>query len=180
MVDIGKGDKGKTIRKRSIFVYLPSEETAKTWKELSDKAGSSISKFVIEHVENSLRQEDEKDGYIPRLQLLEELRRLREENKDLQKRTRLLDTVVDRYEKELQTHRMKSFADEEFRGRRKYETQLLEAFKKHKEIRKDALLNVVNADSSDKVAIKAIRVTLENLERYGMVEELGGKWRWLL
>jgi hypothetical protein len=180
MVKKGKGDQGKTINERAIYPYVPSLEMARKWKQLSEKAGITISKFVVEHVENSLRQEDQKDGYIPRLQLLEELRRLREENKDLLKRTRLLDTVVDRYEKELQTYRMKSFADEEFRGRRKYESQLVEEFKKHKEIRKESLLNVVNADPSDKVTVKALRVTIENLERYGMIKDLGGKWRWLL
>ena len=54
-------DKTETIKQRAIYVYLPSIEMAEEWKKRAEKAGISISKFVIEHVENSLRQEEGED-----------------------------------------------------------------------------------------------------------------------
>ena len=51
--------KTETIKERSIYVYLPSHEMVKAWKKRAKKQGASISKFVIEHVENSLQLADE-------------------------------------------------------------------------------------------------------------------------
>jgi hypothetical protein len=53
----GKKSKTETIKKRAIYVYLPSEEMVKEWKELAGKTGTSLSKFVIGHVMNSLGKE---------------------------------------------------------------------------------------------------------------------------
>ncbi len=41
-------DKTKTIKQRAIYVYLPSLEMAQDWKDRSKKAGTSISKYVVE------------------------------------------------------------------------------------------------------------------------------------
>ena len=45
--------KNKELKKRAIYVYPPSE-MAEKWKKTASKASTSISKFVIEHVENSI------------------------------------------------------------------------------------------------------------------------------
>jgi hypothetical protein len=180
MVEIGKGPKGKTLRERSVFVYLPSEEMTKNWKELSDKAGCSISKFVIEHVENSLRQEDEKDDYIPRVELLDELRRIKEENQELQKQKKQLDIVIERHEKDLQTYQMKQWTDENYLGRSKYNIKLIREFQKRKEIRKEMLLGLMNVDPLKKDHVKALNAIIEDLEKLDFIKDMGGKWRWLL
>jgi hypothetical protein len=49
--------KTETIKQRAIYVYLPSQEMVDRWKKLAKEHGTSISKFVAENVENSLRQE---------------------------------------------------------------------------------------------------------------------------
>lgn len=48
------------LTNRAIYVYLPTVQMADEWKSLADKAKISISKFVIEHVDNSLNQEKDK------------------------------------------------------------------------------------------------------------------------
>ena len=180
MVEIGKGPKGKTIRERSVFVYLPSEETAKTWKELSDKAGCSISKFVIEHVENSLLQEQEKEGYAPRAVLLDELRRLREEIREIQKQNKMLNTVVERQDEELRYNRMKQvdIADKVFDGNRMLESRLVEEFIRRTEIRKENVLDILGVKPSDGETVKSVDRQIEILERYKLLKDMGGKWRW--
>ncbi len=54
-------NKGKTetIKDRLICVYLLSEEMAEYSKSVTGKAGLSISKFVMESGENSLKKEEE-------------------------------------------------------------------------------------------------------------------------
>jgi hypothetical protein len=51
--------KNKCLTDRAIYVYLPTVGMADQWKSMADKSKISISKFVIEHVENSLKQEEE-------------------------------------------------------------------------------------------------------------------------
>lgn len=77
-----KNYKTDTIKQRAIYVYLPSIETANRWKKIADDEKISISKFVMEHVENSLNQAKD---HIPRAELIENLQNLKEENDELRK-----------------------------------------------------------------------------------------------
>ena len=60
--------KTETIKARSIYVYLPSEEMVDDWKEKAKSSGLSISKFVQEHVEKSMNYENE-DTFVSRGEL---------------------------------------------------------------------------------------------------------------
>ncbi len=60
--------KTKTIKDRSIYVYLPSEEMARRWKDQADRNGISVSKFVTDRVEDSLRREEGEEGYASRVE----------------------------------------------------------------------------------------------------------------
>jgi mRNA-degrading endonuclease RelE of RelBE toxin-antitoxin system len=46
--------KTETIKQRALYIYLPSLDMAEEWKRLAEKDKTSISKFIIENVENSL------------------------------------------------------------------------------------------------------------------------------
>jgi hypothetical protein len=179
MVVGSQESKSATIKQRAIYVYLPSHEMVARWKQLAERSGGSISKFVIEHVENSLRQEEGEEEYISRTELVDEIRVLREENRELQKRNRMLDTVVDRLEKELREYRSKPFAEDEAVGVRKYQSDLLDLFKKRGVIRKDELLELLDVDPSETVTIKGIRKQIEGLEEYGVIRDVGAKWKWV-
>jgi len=98
-----KPDRGKaeTIKDRAVYVYLPSLEMVENWRRRAEKAGVSISKFVVERVEDSIRREE---GYLSRAELVkrsrgaeEELRKLREENRLLKRLVKNLDNELKRY-----------------------------------------------------------------------------------
>ncbi len=112
ITSIGKKPKTEPIRERSIYVYLPSKQMVDQWKEMAGQAGMSISKFVTEHVTNSLQQERDQEGYISRTQLLDEMRTLNEENKELRKKIKMLNTLVDRLEEEVRSYRIKPFLED--------------------------------------------------------------------
>ncbi|MCP8320491.1 MAG: hypothetical protein H3Z52_06085, partial [archaeon] len=65
--------KTRTIKERAVYVYLPSLEMVKGWKSEADKAGVSISKFVIDRVEDSIRREEGEEGYLSRVELIKKL-----------------------------------------------------------------------------------------------------------
>jgi len=167
-----------SIRERSIYVYLPGVEMVKQWKNMADQSGMSISKFVIEHVNNSLQQEQNKESYESRSELLDEIRTSKEENKEQCKKIKMLDTLVDRLESEVRSYRLKPFIEEDFSGVRKYELELINLFKKRKDIRKEDLLDHLGINPMDTNVVKSIKKQIDNLEQYGLLKDIGGKWRW--
>ena len=108
--------KTETIKKRAVYVYLPSIGMAEDWKERAEKAGTSISKFVIERVEDSIRREEGEEGYLTRLALIQRLNNTEEELKRLRRDNRLLKKLVDNLDNELKRHRAKPFTEEAFMG----------------------------------------------------------------
>ena len=179
MVNASRESKSATIKQRAIYVYLPSHEMVARWKQLAGKSGGSISKFVIEHVENSVRQEEGAEEYISLTELVDEIRVLREENRELQKRNRMLDTVVDRLEKELREYRSKPFVEDDAVGVRKYQSDLLDLFRKRGVVRKDEVVELLGVDRSEIVTIKGIFKQIEGLEEYGVIKDVGAKWKWM-
>ena len=172
--------KSATIKKRAVYVYTPTFEMIDKWKKLADDVGVSISKFVIEHVENSLRQEEGEVDYESRLDLIEKNKMLQEENLDLQKKCKMLDTVVERLERELREYRIKPFVDDDVIGVRQYQGDLINLFKRRGVVRKDEVLSSLGVDPSDTFVIKGIRKQISGLEEYGIIKDVGARWKWLL
>ncbi|MFA9436633.1 MAG: hypothetical protein ACEROO_05870, partial [Candidatus Bathyarchaeota archaeon] len=72
-------DKTKTIKQRAIYIYLPSLDMTADWKRRAKEQGSSISKFVVERVEESISREEEDDRYQGKLELVEHLGKAEDE-----------------------------------------------------------------------------------------------------
>jgi len=170
-----KNYKTDTIKQRAIYVYLPSIETANRWKKIADDEKISISKFVMEHVENSLNQVKD---HIPRAELIKNLQKIKEENDELRKQNKMLNKVVDSLDEELRSLRLKSFLDPVGDGIRRYEGDLIDLFRRRKFVRNDEILDVLNIDVSDSDSIKAINKQIENLQRYGLIKVVAGGWKW--
>ena len=170
-----KFGKTETIKQRAIYVYLPSIETSNRWKKIADKEKISISKFVNEHVENSLNQEKE---HTPRVKLIENLQRFKEGNDELRKQNMILNKVVDSLDEELRSFRLQPFLDPRSTGIRQYEKELIETLRKRRLLRNDEILDVLNIDSKDKESIKAINKQLDNLQSYGLITVVPGGWKW--
>ncbi len=171
---------GKTenIKERAIYVYLPSVRLVENWKEAAKRRGTSVSKFVAEHVENSLRQGDE-SGYKSRGELWKEIKRLREELKETARQKRLLDLVVDKLEKEVRRYRAQPFLQTDFEGVRSFQKELIEALRKGGVISSKELLSKLDIDPFEHEAVKAINKQLEILQAYGLVESSPRGWRWV-
>ncbi len=170
--------KTKTIKDRAIYVYLPSVDMVENWKRLADKRGTSVSKFVREHVENSLRQETE-PSYKSRGELLKELRELKEKLAEERKKTRRLDLLVEKLERELRRYRAKPFLEENFAGVRRFQKELVEALREGGVVSNEEVLSRLGIDRSEHQAIKAVSTQLEILQSYGLVEATPRGWRWV-
>jgi len=174
----GVKKKTETIKERSIYVYLPSHEMVRDWKKQAKKQGVSISKFVIEHVENSLQQEED-PSYSSRGELVNELCKLKDELKDLKSDNRQKKVVIDRLENELRRYRSEVFLEEGFEGVRTYDKELVGILKQREVIDDGGLLRELNIDPRESDLVKAVSKQLENLEAYGLVAFTRRGWRWI-
>jgi uncharacterized membrane protein YheB (UPF0754 family) len=174
----GKKSKTETIKERAIYVYLPSEEMVKEWKELAGKTGTSLSKFVIGHVMNSLGKNEGSRDEIPE-DVQEEIDSMREEMKKLQKENKMRKIVQERLEKDLQKYRLEPFAKKGFKGKRKYLYDLVEILKRRKYITNDDILDLLHVEPKETDTIQALLTQLESLEAFGIIEMTPKGWRWI-
>ncbi len=170
--------KNRQLTKRAIYVYLPNVQMANEWKKLAEKARIPISKFVVEYVENSLKQEDKK-GYASRAELIKQLREKDEEITKLKQENRMLKMLTENLDKELKRYRAKPFLEEDFEGIRAYDKELVELLRKSKTIDSDHILRELGIRAKDIELVKAVNKQLENLQAYGLIEPTARGWRWI-
>ena len=170
--------KTKSIKQRSIYVYLPSLEAVKDWKGKAKKTNVSISQFVIEHVSNSLRQEEGEEAYKPRAELIQQLRERDEQIEKLTRESEVLKLALERVEGELRRYRAEPFLDDDFRGIRGYDRRLVELLKKGEAVDSDHLLRLLKINPRETALVKAVSRQLENLEAYGLVQKTRRGWKW--
>ena len=170
--------KTESIKQRSIYVYLPSLEMVEEWKAKASKAHTSISQFVIEHVGNSLRQEEGEEDFKPRAELIQQLHDKDAQMEKLTRESEILKLALERVENELRRYRAEPFLQEDFRGVRAYDKRLVELLRKGEAVDSDHLLRLLKIDPRDTPLVKAISTQLENLEAYGLVDKTRRGWRW--
>jgi hypothetical protein len=167
----------ETIKQRAIYVYLPSIEQKEKWQKCAEKLGVSLSKFVIEYVENSLRQEEGQD-YKSRSELWKENNELKQLVADSARKNRILETIVDRLEQEVRKYRAQPFLRQEFQGVRFYEKELITLLKNQGVATADQIFSCLGIDPSEHDTAEGISKQLENLEAYGLVKSSPRGWRW--
>lgn len=172
---MGKTD---TIKKRAIYVYLPSVEQKKRWDECAQKQGVSLSKFVVEHVENSLRQVEEAN-YKSMGELWKESKQLKEQLDKEAREKHVLEIAIERLEEELRRYRAQPFLDEKFVGARRYQKELVEILREGRVVSSDDILSRLRISPSEQEAVKAVSKQLENLESYGIVRSSPKGWKWV-
>jgi hypothetical protein len=168
------------IKDRTVYVYLPSSEMAQDWKERAKGSNVTLSDFVLEHVTNSLTQEEGEGSYKARADLIQELRSKSESIAKLSRNNEILSLALERVENELRRYRAEPFLDKEFRGIRAYDRKLIELLKNGEAIDSDRLLYSLKIDPRETSLVKAVDTQLQNLEAYGLVEKTRRGWKWTI
>jgi len=178
MADEPKRGKTETIKDRAIYVYLPSLEMVEDWKAIAEKGGVSVSKFVIERVEESIRREEGEEGYLSKAELIKKLRDTEEELKNARNENRLLKKLAENLDNELRRYRVQPFLEEAFEGVRRFDKDLLGLLRKGGSYTQEQILAYLNIDPSNSDFVKAVNKQLEALEDYGLLEYKGRGWKW--
>ena len=172
---MGKMD---TIKKRPIYVYLPSVEQKKRWDELAEQQGTSISKFVVGHVENSLLQIED-PSYKSIGEVLRETRQLKAQLEKIGQEKHVLEIALERLEEELRRYRAQPFIDDKFVGVRSYQKELIDVLRQGRLVTSEEILSKLGVRPTEQEAVKAVSKQLENLEGYGLVKSSSKGWKWI-
>jgi predicted RNase H-like nuclease (RuvC/YqgF family) len=177
--------KTETIKERAVWVYLPSIEQKERWEKLADQGGVSLSKWVIETVEEAIRPAEDRE-WKPRKELEDEIEGLKKEVADLRRELRQQKIIREKLERELRRYRAEPFLAPEFEGVRQYNKELIELLRssrslegKSKALKDVEILQYLDVDPTEEEAVKAISAQLTNLEAYGIVRSTPKGWRWI-
>jgi len=166
----------KTIRRRMIVVYLPTERMTAEWKAEAKKRGMSASRLIFELVDNELKESSL--GVTPRKQLgLEldeawcriatlsnELDRLREENKRCQ------ETIAE-YRERLSMPLIVGESAE-------YVPMLAKTIQEKKILDIQNALEILGISRRDTAARQAVGAAADALAKMGLIEKGMSDWRW--
>jgi len=170
--------KTKTIKERTVYIYLPSLEMIQDWRKRSEAAKTSLSRFVIDRVEDAIRRDEGEEGYLSRLELVKRLKKVEEELKELANENRMLKKLVENQEIELRRYRSEPFLAKDFEGTRRYDQELIELLKSGKSYSSEEILARLGIDRGNVDLAKALNNQLELLDAYGLVVYSGRGWRW--
>jgi len=177
--------KTETIKERAVWVYLPSIEQKERWQKLAAQSGASLSKWVIETVEEAIRPTEEHE-WRPRKDLEEEIEVSKEEVASLRNKLRVQKIIREKLERELRRYRAKPFLVPEFEGVRHYDKELIELLRssrsldgKPKAMTDIEILQYLGIDPTEEEAVKAVSAQLGNLEAYEIVKSTPKGWRWI-
>ncbi|HMA83514.1 MAG TPA: hypothetical protein VKP59_04725, partial [Candidatus Thermoplasmatota archaeon] len=106
-----------STNKRRVVLYLPTLQMVDTWHKAAKKANMTTSSF-IQNIVNSYFENGipttKKQHYEKQItEYADTIKKLQRENIELSKKVKMLDTLADRNEQELQRLRNKDFLHEE-------------------------------------------------------------------
>lgn len=175
---VGRPRKKETIKEQSIYVYLPDKLMVEEWKSLAMENDQSISRFVMERVEDSLRKNGEGSRFS-RKDLLDRVQQLEKENIEYKKEHDVKSRAYDAIEKEVQTLRVSPFLDPINKGFKQVGNDLVSLLRTRKRLGYDELLPALGIKPTEIELVKGVNNQIEVLVQYGLVQvDLRG-WRWV-
>ncbi|KYK23244.1 hypothetical protein AYK25_10185 [Thermoplasmatales archaeon SM1-50] len=175
--------KTETIKQRAIWVYAPTLEQRKQWDKIAKENGMSLSKWIVQTIEDSLLEFDDEVKSIKDIET--ENKDLRKEISEIQSKLRRETIIRNNLEKEIRKYRAESFLSPSSEGIRQYDKELITLLRntksregKRRYIDNDEILSRLGIEFTETEAVKAISSQLSRLERYGLAESSTKGWRW--
>jgi len=139
-------------------------------KKIADKHGTSVSKLVIEHVENSINLTEQ--DLRSKSNIINENRKLKETIRDLEKQTDRNELLIEKLEQDLKLYRSRLFTDEAFLGKRSFDKQLVKILKDPGIHTEHEIKTRLKLKKDDIESLKAVSLQLSTLEGYELVKKL--------
>ncbi len=175
--------KTETIKERAIWVYTPTIETRKQWEKIAKQNNISLSKWIVQIIEDSLIKLDE--IVKTRKDIEKENEDLKKEISELEVKLRQVTIIRDNLEKEIRKYRAEPFITSSFEGIRQYNKELIQILRnakgvdgKMRYVDNDEILSRLGINTGEIESLKAISSQLSQLEAYGIIQSSTKGWRW--
>ena len=174
----GRPRKSETIKERTVSVYLPDKYMLTEWKKVAKEHDRSLSRFIIERIEESFKENGDGERYTRR-DLIERNQQLERENGSLRKELELKTKVYEALDRELKAMRNDQWLNPTQEGRYKFSRELIILFRSRKKVSFDELLPALAIIPTDVDSIKAITNQIEVLTQFGLIKQDLKGWRWI-
>jgi len=161
-----------------LRIYLPDLQRVSEWKSLAKEHGQSLSKFVIERVEDSLSRNGEGPRYT-RKELIDRTFELEKEVKHLKEDLDMKTKAYRALEQELQILRVRPFMSPVAQGMKEVNDTIIQLFRKKKRINYDDILPLLGVKPTDMDLVKSVNNQIEMMIGYGLLKQDLKGWRWL-
>ena len=169
--------KMETAQQRRVEIRVPDLKTLELWKKKAGASKLSLSKFIIEHVDNSLKQEFE-EGYSPRANLIIENKLLAGKVKALQEEVLQQKKHIIRLDKDYERLQAEARSPLVVEGVRDVSLRIVETLRKWKNVKSTELLGLLRVEPHDTKVIELINIQLKTLELGGIISKTTAGWRW--
>ena len=169
--------KKESIKKRTISIYLPTIDKVDAWKAAAKAEGMTLSKFIQEHVDNSLRDEYTK-GSGPRRELQQKIKQLEGELQSADRHIERFEGIENKLDRLLRQHRNTEFEEVTSKGSRRFDRELIDHFRKSGFIFYNEILAILKPKPGEVEMLKGIEGQLKLLEDIGLIIKEATGWRW--
>ena len=174
----GRPDQGKlaTLKKRSVYIYLDTEEMVGQWKSEAEKNKLSLSRWVTFVVDDHLLKK--RDGMTRGEALEKEIQDAKNENASLKEKLAESEAALKRTEMTVADYRERlanpliSKADSDMTDR------VIRMLVENKAVEVDQLPILLNVDVKDSEAMRRVHESTRLLKSLGLMETDIFEWRW--
>ena len=174
----GRPRKTESIKKRHIDVYLPNLVMVSEWKAAAEEARTSVSKFVVETMEEALRDEGKGPRYSKR-DLINRNKFLELENERLKEEVTLKSRAYESLDRENRGLRLQVFQHPEESGLKKLDRDLIALFREKKKLLYDEILPELGIKPTDMGEVTSLQNELQLMMQFGLIKPEYHGWRWI-
>ena len=174
----GRPRKSETIKERTVNVYVPDKYMLNEWKKVASEHKMSLSRFIIERIEESLKQQGDGERYTRR-DLIERNQQLERENGALRKELELKTKVYEALDRENKNLRSQPWLNPSGQENLQFNRELITLFRTRKRVLFDDLLPALGIKPTEMDSVKAINNQLSVLTGYSLITQDLKGWRWI-
>ncbi len=171
--------KTKTIKQKTVYVYLPSEKAVAAWHKEAERHGVSLSQFVFESVEAGIdpakakiRAKSNPDELAERVSDLEvQLKRAHADGA-------VKDAALEKLQADLSRYRVQQLKPQKGSANRQYDKKLIQIIQEKGQISNLDLLSALRVAPSDRELVDAYGEHLDRLAEWGIIAPTANGWRW--
>jgi hypothetical protein len=169
--------KTETIRQRAVVVYVPTSNMFEEWKAEAAMHGVSVSRFVYELVDNTIRKRD--SSFTPREELEKQVMDLQEEAKRLSERLVQAEAFVNEDKETIAKYREKLSAAMPATLDPRFTKKIASLFLKREVVPLNEIPGLIGIRLDDKKGMARIVDSMNFLVACDFIEENMNEGRWI-